>query len=220
MPGTIPDRIWLYRIIHWQNVEHILEFGLVNHKHPNANPNYVSIGHAQLIGDRDEYMIKVKGSLDYNDFHHLGEFVPFYFGAHSVMLFMIKHGYQGVKQYPQEEIVYFITSLEKIQESNREFLFSNIHAKRKNAEFYKSLDDLDKVDWNVVKDQDWKNRENDLDRRDRKQAEFLVKDTVPIEALEYIVVQTEWMKNLLQPLVEKYNRNHLLPIQVKPNLYY
>jgi hypothetical protein len=220
MPGTIPNKIWLYRIVHWQNVEHILEFGLVNRNHPNANPDYVAIGHHQLIEDRKEHHVLVHGSSGLSDTLRLSDYVPFYFGGHSVMLHMIRNGYSGVKKYPQEEIVYIVSSVESIERENCEFIFSDKHAKKSMAKFYNRTQDLDKVDWDIVKKKVWHNTEDDQDRRDRKQAEFLVREQLPISAIDSIVVLTKPKEDYIQSILNKFNLNIPVFIDSRHKLYY
>lgn len=81
MPNEVPKKIILYRIVHWQNVEYILQHGLYHQQHALADPAYINIGHKQLIADRHEYQI-----TNLADAGNLGEYVPFYFGPHSPML--------------------------------------------------------------------------------------------------------------------------------------
>ncbi len=44
MPGKIPDKIHLYRIVHVKNLSHILKYGLCSSSHANADPAYTRIG--------------------------------------------------------------------------------------------------------------------------------------------------------------------------------
>lgn len=83
---SVPDRIYLFRIVHWQNIEHILVHGLCSRQHEAHDPDYVHIGHPQLIVDRHDHPIPLDGH------GHLGEYIPFYFWGHSPMLYMIMHG--------------------------------------------------------------------------------------------------------------------------------
>jgi len=91
---SIPNPIRIYRMVHWHNVEHILQHGLCCRDHPNADPNYINIGHAQLIEDRHEHTIPLRGEGS------LGEYIPFYFAGHSPMLYIMKNGYLGRSSSP------------------------------------------------------------------------------------------------------------------------
>lgn len=113
---AIPNKIWLFRIVHWENVEYILDNGMTCREHPSADPNYINIGMRQLVNDRHDHPISFENA------GNLGEYVPFYLGPHSPMLYMIKNGFSGVTKRPQHEIVYIISSMEKIIENNCVYL--------------------------------------------------------------------------------------------------
>ncbi len=46
------------------------------------------------------------------------DYIAFYFGARSPMLYNIYHGFNDVPKRPQEEIIYIIATFEKILEYN------------------------------------------------------------------------------------------------------
>lgn len=215
MPGSVPDRIPLYRIVHWQNVAHILQHGLCCAGHPEANPNFINIGHKQLIADRHEYPI-----TKLPDAGSLGEYIPFYFGPFSPMLLMIKNGTPPVQQRPQEDIVYLISSVSTIKAAGLAYCFTDRQAKRKLAEFYQNDEDFDKIDWDVVGQKQWNNVADYQDRMERKQAEFLVRDHVPVACITWLAVRTEERKRYFADMIADLN----LPVQVfldtKHQLYY
>ena len=215
MPGPVPDNIPLYRIVHWQNVEHILHYGLCCSGHPEANPNFINIGHQQLIADRHAYPI-----TKLPDAGSLGEYIPFYFGPFSPMLLMIKNGTPPVERRPQEDIVYLISSVSTIKAAKLDYCFTDRQAKRALAEFYRNDEDLNKIDWDVVGLQQWNNVAGYQDRMERKQAEFLVRDHVPVACINWLAVRTEARKRYFTDMIADLN----LPIQVfldtKSQLYY
>ena len=84
------DKIWLYRLIHVDNVEYVLRNGMFTRNHAQADPSYINIGDTILINQRSEYPVKIEG------YGNLGDYVPFYFGPLSPMLLNIKTGYRGI----------------------------------------------------------------------------------------------------------------------------
>lgn len=42
-------KTWLYRIVHIDNLKYILEHGMFNRSHANADPDYINIGDSGLI---------------------------------------------------------------------------------------------------------------------------------------------------------------------------
>ena len=205
MPTPVPDKKPLYRIVHWQNVEYILRHGLGWSEHPEANPDFVNIGHRQLISDRHTHPIPKLANAG-----NLGEYIPFYFGPFSPMLLMIKNGTPPVQKRPQEDIVYVISSVKTIQEAGLEYCFTDKQAKRKLANFYREDEHFDKIDWEVVGQRYWNDTPDYQDRQDRKQAEFLVRYHIPVSCINWLAVRTEDRKRYFEAMITDLN----LPIQV------
>lgn len=101
MPGRVPSRIHVYRLVHHANVRHMLHHGLCHRGHPDFDPHYVNIGNTDIITKRVAESVGLEG---YGD---LVEYVPFYFSGKTPMLYNIKTGY-GVPQLPQRDLVYIV----------------------------------------------------------------------------------------------------------------
>jgi len=209
MPGKVPDKVGLYRIVHIDNLEYILINGMHSRDHARFDPNYISIGNAPLIQERHSYPIGLpdKGTL--------GQFVPFYFGPLSVMLLNITTGFSGVAKRPQSDIVYVCCTLESLESKGLSFVFTDGHAKDKMTCFFEDKSDLDKVDWNLVGERYWRNTKLDTDRQRRKQAEFLVFDHVPVECINAIVVYNQETFDLVASL--QHTLGVQIPIYINPN---
>jgi hypothetical protein len=213
MPGQVPNNPDIYRIVHVQNVPYILQHGMFTRGHAQADPNYVDIGHQQLIGHRHIHPIP-----NFPHLGNLGDCVPFYFGTHSPMLFMIWKGLQGVQQRPQDEIVYIKSSIATIQLHNLTFVFTDMHAKCGLATGFNQLPDLTNIDWPVVSSRYWRNTETDWNKRDRKQAEFLVLHHVPVACIEEVIVRTQLQQTHLQTIAGRLNSN--IPITLNASYYF
>lgn len=209
MAGTIPDPIWLYRIVHINNLEHILVTGLYTRDHKNADPDYINIGDNGLILQRNDLPVPVKPNGT------LGDYIPFYFGPLSPMLLNIKTGHRGITKRPQAEIVYVCCNLHDVIRSCKRWCFTDGHAKNNFTEFYNSIDDLDKIDWGVVGKRYWNNTEDDLDMMRRKQAEFLVKGNVAAKCISRIVVYNAESGNLVEKMLSRLKLG--ITVHVNPN---
>lgn len=201
-------------MVHWQNVEYILRNGMCCRGHKLEDPDYINIGMRKLIEDRSDYAVPIEGA------GKLGEYVPFYFAGHTPMLYMIMNGYSGVTKRPQKDIVYFVSSVEKIQEKGIPFVFSDRHAKRAVANFYSSIDDLEKLDWGTIKNKVWSNDQNNLSRRDLKQAEFLVHSHVPVSCIHGLVVKTFERKKYFKEIIRKLELEIKVHVDEECKLYY
>ena len=199
-----PDKVKLYRMVHWQNVHHILQYGLCCREHTNADPNYINIGLPQLIDVRHNYTVPI------NESGSLGEYIPFYFSGHSPMLYLIKNGYKEVVKRPQEDIVYLILSFANVKKHQLEFVFTDRNARIATANFYNNEKDFDQLDWEIIKSKIWEDTEDNRQRKDLKQAEFLIRDYIPVSCIESLVVKTEERKEFFTKMIN----NFALPIEV------
>ena len=211
---AVPENINLYRMVHWQNVEYILQNGICCREHPNADPDYINIGHRQLISDRHEHPVPLANA------GNLGEYVPFYFAGHSPMLYLICNGYQGVLQLPQKDIVYLVCKYNDIENSGLDYIFTDRNAKISVANFYTQKEDFEKLKWDDIQSKNWKNDENNLSRQDYKQAEFLIKDQVPVPYIAAIVVKNEERKIYFDNLLANLALNIKVHIDTTNILYY
>lgn len=181
---------YAFRLTHIDNIPYIERCGLVRADSPLRDPNYVSIGDSQVIGIRASR--DVKG-------YHLNEYVPFYLGPRSPMLYVIQHGYNGVATVEAENIVYCVIRLDDLIHGNIDCIFSDGHALSAFTLFY-TKDMLPHID-EIIKYEDvfssqW-NTEEDLDLKRRKEAELLVKQDLPANYVRGYVVYNEISKQRL-----------------------
>lgn len=207
----MPDlsKIYLYRMTHIENVPHILDNGLTHAHSDNANKNYKPIGDNSIISTRYSFVLANGKSL--------GNYIPFYFGARMPMLYVIQKGYNGVPITPANEIVYCISSVQKIIDHNLSFVFSDGHAVNGFSDFF-GLKDLPNIDTIIDKkaiDATYWINDNDLDLKRRKEAEFLVESDIPSTAIIGWLVYDENAKKRLLAMGILENK-----IYVKPNSYF
>ncbi|MCB9230384.1 MAG: DUF4433 domain-containing protein [Bacteroidia bacterium] len=206
---AIPNPLYLFRMTHVQNVPHALEHGLWTAASPNANPGYIPIGDSEIIHARKAMPIHVPSGGT------LSDYIPFYFGARSPMLYIIKKGFHFVKKIPQSEIVYLVVPFENVKNSGVEWCFTDGNARDYSSRHFSEETQLEELDWEVINSQDWKNREDDMDRKRRKQAEFLVKEHVPAACISHIIVYDENTAKFVQGHVD--NLRMTIRVGVSPN---
>ena len=99
------------------------------------------------------------------------------------MLYIISKGDVPTYSGGQDEIVYLVTSVEKVVEGGLRFVFTDRNAALRIARYGDELEDLDDyVDWDLMKGLMWKNTDEEPDRQERRMAEFLVHGHVPWSA--------------------------------------
>lgn len=185
------NKIYLYRMTHIANVPHILLHGITHRTSANANPNFTPIGDPTLISARDGFVL--------DNGRTLGEYIPFYFGARMPMLYVIQKGFNGVPVTHAQDIVYCVTSVQKVIDSNQEFVYTNGHAVDSFSSQFgpQDVEDIDsQVDFQAVNVRDWKSP-TDLDLKRRMQAEFLLSGDLPFASVLGFVVRNETAKTQL-----------------------
>ena len=204
------EKALIWRIIHISTMTSILDNGLYCRNHTNA-PTLTSIGNQELISRRATHPVPI------SPFGFLNDYIPFYFTPFSPMLLNIKTG-RGVPQRPNEEIVILVSSLHRIQKLGLNFVFSNMHAYYQWTTFYNNLNDLDKVDWSLLQNRDFKRDQNDPLKFERYQAEALIHQHCPLTALQGVLCYNEKVKSSLENLMSERNIN--IPIYANPNWYF
>lgn len=178
-------------MVHIENIPHILRFGIVRVDSPNRNPEYVPIGDKEVIWKRQNRLLTSQQKVS--------DFIPFYFGPRTPMLYVIQHGYNGVKRVDAEKLVYCIVRLDDIINNHIDCMFTDGHVLNRLSEVYdgnrlKYVDnyihyhDVYALSWDSEKD-------NDLKRR--KEAELLLKNDLPVQYIKGFVVFNERAKQQL-----------------------
>ncbi len=185
------DKKYLFRMTHIENIPHILEYGITHVSSPNSNPDFVPIGDSTLISTRNDFVL--------NNGRRLGEYIPFYFGTRTPMLYVVQNGYNMVTTTPAQNIVYCITSVQMIIDLKLDFVFTDGHAVDCFSTQYlpddvSELEDI--IDWTAVKAKYWKD-DNDLDLKRRKEAEFLVLGDIPLNGIVAYIVYNQNAKDSL-----------------------
>lgn len=194
---------------HIENVSYICKHGITHVSSPNANRNYIPIGDGSLINSRDKKPLK-NGKM-------LGDYIPFYFGVRMPMLYVIQKGFNSVTPVDAENIVYCVTSVQDVQDSGVEFLFTDGHAVDGLSRIFdeSQLSVIESiVDFKAINSLFWKS-ETDLDLKRRKEAEFLIGYDFPPEFIRGWVVYNETAKNKLLSIGISDSK-----ILIKPNFYF
>jgi hypothetical protein len=203
------DKTYLFRMTHIENIPHILQNGITHSQSVNAHPNFIPIGDGSLIATRSSFLL--------DNGRRLGEYIPFYFGVRTPMLYVVQKGFNMVNPTLPENIVYCVSSVKKITDLNLDFVFTDGHAVDGFSTQY-SKGDILNID--VILDKDainakyWRD-ETDLDMKRRKEAEFLVLGDIAINAiLGFVVYNENAKKRLIDFGVDK------AKVQVKSNFYF
>jgi ssDNA thymidine ADP-ribosyltransferase, DarT len=192
----MPDlnKTGIYRMMHIENVPHVLQHGITHAASPNANAQFKSIGDKSLINSRSQHILPNGRTL--------GAYIPFYFGRRTPMLYVIQKGHNGVNATPPEHIVYCVSTVQKMIDHEVPFIFTDGHATSALTRYYEK-DQVSELD-EFVKRADvdaifWK-KEADADLKRRKEAEFLAASDIPPEAIRFWIVFNETAKDQLRQM--------------------
>lgn len=203
------DKFYLYRMTHIENIPHILQNGFTHAKSANANIDFVPIGDGSLITTRNNFLLK--------NGKRLGEYIPFYFGRRTPMLYVVQNGFNMVAPTSAENIVYCVSSIQKIIALKLDFVFTNGHAVDAFSSQFTAADiqNIDTIlDKNAINSKYWLD-ENDLDKKRRKEAEFLVLGDISTEAiLGYLVYNENAKITLIRFGANETN------LHIKPDFYF
>ena len=148
----------------------------------------------------------------------MGNYIPFYFTPFSIMMLNITTGYNGVKQRSNEEIVIFVSSLPKLQESGVQFVFCDRHAYLQFAKYSSDLADLEMIDWAILQARDFKADQDYMEKKERYQAEALVHQHMPVTALLGMICYNNEVRRELDGLLE--SRDTELKVVTREKWYF
>lgn len=174
--------------------------------------SYYNIAHATIQDRRGQTTVPCGPG------GHLHDYVPFYFAPRSPILYAIYRGLVEGCTAGQSEIIYLVSSAERVASSGLGFVFTDGHGIMVLSDFYERLDDLDAIDWDVMRAKYWRDTDDDPDRKRRRQAEFLVYQIFPWDMVDGIAVMNKNAKNQVQEKVA--NAANRPPIKLQPDWYY
>ncbi|MBJ8504115.1 DUF4433 domain-containing protein [Acinetobacter seifertii] len=204
------EKALIWRIVHIDTISSILDNGLYCRTYPNA-PILTSIGNQELIDRRSTHPVPI------HPFGCLNDYVPFYFTPFSPMLFNISTG-RGVTKRTNEEIVILVSSLHHIQNLGLNFVFSDMHAYFQWANFYNNINDLSKIDWPLLQNRNFSRDQNDPLKFERYQAEALIHQHCPVNALQGMLCYSNEVKASLEKKI--ITRGINLPVYANPKWYF
>ena len=222
---AIPTPVRLFHITAIANLQAICAAGALVSKSLGqlAGIDYQNIAHRGAQGARAVRAVpNPPGGV-------LHDYVPFYFAPRSPMLSAIENGKVVDCQWRQPDIVHFETTVDRVAQGGRQFVFFDRNATLPYSEPYTSLEHLDQVAWDLFFEHpqldgyckyflDRPSVAKHADRMERRQAEFLVKDQVPLEQFMKIGVIDGNRAAEVRIILAAAGVN--LPVEVKPEWYF
>lgn len=207
-----PEKALIFRITHVANVPWILEHGMHSRSAAMQDPNYVNIGSDSLIKKRSRRVVPIPPGGT------LSDYVPFYFTPFSIMMFNIKTGYGGITRRENQELVIFVSSVHRLRALGLPFVFTNQHAYALDTDFCTDIADLNRIDWTLLQNRDFKTNDADPGKQLRYQAEALVHRHVPVDAILGIGCHNDPVKQRLEGVVQ--GSGQKIDVKTAPKWYF
>ena len=222
---TIPNPVRLFHITAIANLPAICSAGALLSKNAGAAAgiDYQNIAHRGAQGARAGRAVpNPPGGL-------VHDYVPFYFAPRSPMLSAIENGRVADCPWRQGDIVHLETTVERVVAESVPFVFYDRNATLAFAQAFTDLANLDKVAWSLLTEDPtldgfckyWQNRlavQRHADRMERRQAEFLVHERVPLGRFVRIGVMDENRAAYVRTILAAASVNLL--VEVKTDWYF
>jgi hypothetical protein len=211
-----PQPTRIVRLIHITNLPLLLQRGGLhapNHT-PNDGLSYRTIHNLEIQSQRRVRMIPCGPGGAIHDY------VPFYFGERSPMLYQLHTGRVPGYNEGQSPLIYLVSTAQRVQQQQLPFVFSDGHGIAAFTSWFADLRDLDKVDWTAVNATYWRDTADDMDRQRRKQAEFLVHRFCPWSALLGIAVYNEQSQAAVEAVLQQFPATPGFAVKVRRDWYY
>lgn len=207
-----PTKALIWRITHRHNLPWLLANGLHSGNSSVQSSDWICLGNPELITKRSNRQVPIPPHGVLNDY------IPFYFTPFSVMLKNINTGWGGIQKYDNLDIIFLVSSLPHLQQQNIPFLFTDSHAYHQYANFYEDVNNLDKIDWTILQQRDFRRDPNDPGKFERYQAEALIHRHCPISGLLGIICYTDELQTEIEQLVAQHNSP--LKVHQRRNWYF
>ena len=206
IPAKYSSR-FIYHFTHIDNLPSLLETGFVANGHSDFPKNVQSIAETGIQARRSQMQVTCGPQGVVHDY------VPFYFGAKSLMLLSVIHK----KNIDQCDILYFEFPISLLDEKHA--VFTDASANTAVApNFYSNPQDLDELNWVEIDSQKWSCASDEL--RHQRMAEALVHGQVPLSAASNCVVWNEDAKRRVQDITKGVGEFPKIGFQGSPRWHY
>ena len=213
---SVPNPTPIFRIVHVDCLRTILRRGALhasNHTPDDGLP-YRTIHNVEIQGHRHIRNIPCGPCGTLHDY------VPFYFGYLSPMLFQLKTGRVAGYDEGQEPLVYLKSTVQAVEQAGLRFVFSDGHGIAAFTNWFADTARLGEVDWKMVYERYWRDEVNEMDRQRRKQAEFLIHQSCPWALIEEIGVLNTGMKARVEEIFREFDAVLHKVVKVRADWYY
>jgi len=205
----------IYRMVHIDCLPTILNRDAIHAPScvPDDDLPYISIHAQQTQTDRGNTRVLCgpRGVIQ--------DYIGFYFGPRSPMLYRLHTGW-NVQKVDQSNIIYLTSTAQAIAEADIDFVFTDRHTLAAVAAFRDGIADLEMVDFPIAYAEQWKTTSEHPDRQEKKQAEFLVHESMPWNLIDRIGVLNNEVAARVKDILDEHGERHQPPVLRKRSWYY
>lgn len=188
---------YFYYFVRIENLDNIFAEGILSKNTMElSSKNYESFANVEVQAHRNnrEVVCSDKNS------HNLHDLVPLYFTSKNACTYSQKQD--------QDKFCFILVSSYILADDGIVYAFSDGNAANQDTRFYWSLNNLDKIDWNLIKSNNW----NGVEGGKRKiNCECLIYPKIDKKYFYKIIVNTKENMEYVKGIVAKYN----MKIEVK-----
>lgn len=221
--SSMPKPTRLFHMTAYDNLESILRSGSLLCKNDCSSNeiNYANIAHTTIQSRRSEKEIPIPPHGVLHDY------VPFYFAPRSPMLYAIINGNVEGCNYQQNEIIYFQTTVEKLNENESLYIFSDRNASLEYALFESDYNQLSKtINWNYLTSSPqldgyckfFLTNSQYPERGEIRQAELLIHRELKLNQIQSIGVYNQYTLEIVNELLTRYDFN--IPVSIQSAWYF
>ena len=211
---AVPHPVRIFRLLHIDNLPVCLQRGGLHAPNyvPNDGLQYRIIHNVDIQNERKLRQIPCGAGGTIHDY------VAFYFGMRSPMLYVLHSGRVEGYNEGQEPLIYVVSTVEAVQNNALRYVFSDGQGIAAYTQWYDNLNRLNEVDWATVYASNWACSIDDMDRQRRKQAEFLVYQSCPWSLVQEIGVFNDNVQKKVLGILQKFNVS--TPVRIHRDWYY
>ncbi len=212
----VPEPTPIYRVVHMRNLPiYLAREAMHSPNHWPGDGLVWRTNHDEKVQSK-----RARWPVECGPGGKLHDYVAFYFGPRSPMLYQLHTGWVPGYDEGQEPMVYLVSTAQAVSESGAAFVFSDGHGIAAFTDWHDDLRSLEEVPWESVYAKMWRRTEDEPDRQRRKQAEFLVHESCPWELVHAIGVIDEVRKKQVEELLAQYSPTHRPVVEVHRDWYY
>jgi hypothetical protein len=214
---TVPARPKIYHITHYKNLPQLLSEGQIwsDAKRLALEIDCKLVGMSTIKRRRVE-----ENEVTCRPGTRVGEFTPFNFCPRSVMLYILHKANNPDLEYRsgQSGMIHLQADFRSVvtwaEQKERLWALSDVNAGARYANYFCRTSDLDRIDWRAVESNDFRSPEV----KERKQAEFLIYESLPWELIEKVGVIHERAANWVTRILA--DADHRPTVSVEPDWYF